>query len=302
MLYDILHTTTYDYRAEVLISQQVLRLAPRELTRQRCQQYELRIQPQPSEVSWFVDYFGNRATFLTLESPHSQFQVHARSRVEVLPQNVPNAYATPTWEAVRDNCSSLSGAEAIETGDFLYDSPLVHRRHCFLEFAQPSFTPGRPLLDAVLDLTQRIYNDFKFDGSATTVATPLEEVLRVRRGVCQDFTHLQIACLRSLGLPARYVSGYLETTPPPNQPRLVGVDASHAWTSFYCPGHGWIDVDPTNNLLPMDKHVTLGWGRDYSDISPVRGVILGTGDHSLRVAVDVMPVAPAPSSVNPRIL
>ena len=158
----------------------------------------------------------------------------------------------------------------------------------FTNYARESFPAGRNLLEAVLDLTARIHRDFKFDSTATTVATPLAQMLEQRRGVCQDFAHLQIACLRSQGLPARYVSGYLETVPPPGQPKLFGADASHAWASFFCPGLGWIDVDPTNNLLPSMQHITLGWGRDYSDVCPIRGVLVGGEEHTLRVAVDVV--------------
>ena len=155
-----------------------------------------------------------------------------------------------------------------------------------------SFRPERPFVEALLDLTARIYRDFKFDAKATSVRTSTEEVFRKRRGVCQDFAHLQIACLRSLNLPARYVSGYLRTFPPPGRPRLVGADASHAWVSAYCPDIGWMDVDPTNNVVPANNHVTLGWGRDYGDVSPLRGLILGGRDHTLKVNVDVEPLSP----------
>jgi transglutaminase-like putative cysteine protease len=157
-------------------------------------------------------------------------------------------------------------------------------------YAAPSFAPGRPLTEALLDLTSRIHRDFRFDSKATTVRTTPEEVLRSRRGVCQDFAHLEVACLRSLGLAARYVSGYIRTYPPPGRPRLIGADASHAWVSVYCPGTGWLDVDPTNNLIPSESHVTLAWGRDYGDVSPVRGVILGGRDHKLEVGVDMEPL------------
>jgi len=158
------------------------------------------------------------------------------------------------------------------------------------EYTAPSFTKERPLLEAVADLTGRIHRDFTFDRTATTVATPLQTVFRTRRGVCQDFAHLEIACLRSLGLAARYVSGYLESVPPPDQPRLTGADASHAWVSVFCPPVGWVDVDPTNDVLADERHVTVAWGRDYGDVSPLRGVILGGGQHALHVGVSVVPV------------
>jgi transglutaminase-like putative cysteine protease len=179
---------------------------------------------------------------------------------------------------------------ALEASDFIFDSPLIRARESYLHYAQVSFTPGRPILEAALDLTKPIHSDFKFDPTATSVATPLEEVFKHRRGVCQDFAHFQIGCLRSLGLPARYVSGYVETDPPPGQQRLAGADASHAWVSLFCPGLGWLDVDPTNNMVPSSRHITVAWGRDFSDISPIRGVILGSGEHRLKVAVDVVPL------------
>jgi transglutaminase-like putative cysteine protease len=158
------------------------------------------------------------------------------------------------------------------------------------QLAEPSFTPGRPWLEAVLDLTKRIYTEFKYDPAATNVNTALDTVLRIKRGVCQDFAHLQIGCLRSMGLPARYVSGYLLTAPPPGQPKLVGSDASHAWTAAFSPEAGWIDFDPTNNIIPGIGHVTLAWGRDYGDVCPIKGVLVGGGQHRMRVAVDVAPL------------
>ena len=173
---------------------------------------------------------------------------------------------------------------------FIFESPRIRPSEELAAYALRSFTPGRDLREALLDFTVRIYTDFKFDAKATNVRTPTEEVFRKRRGVCQDFAHLQIACLRSLNLAARYVSGYLRTYPPPGRPRLVGADASHAWVSVYCPGSGWLDLDPTNNLVVSHSHVTLAWGRDYGDVSPLRGLILGGRDHTLKVGVDMEPI------------
>jgi transglutaminase-like putative cysteine protease len=180
---------------------------------------------------------------------------------------------------------------SLDAYQFVFESPRIRPSAEFAKYAAPSFQPGRPFVEALLDLTARIYKEFKFDSKATSVRTPAEEVLKKRRGVCQDFAHLQIACLRSLNLPARYVSGYLRTYPPPGRPRLIGADASHAWVSAYCPGLGWMDVDPTNNVVPSYNHIMLAWGRDYGDVSPLRGVIVGGRDHTLKVAVDVEPVA-----------
>jgi transglutaminase-like putative cysteine protease len=196
------------------------------------------------------------------------------------------------WEAVRDQLAVDRSPAVLEAYQYVFDSPHVPTSSDLAAFAAISFTPGRPWLEALLDLTRRIYTEFKYDKTATNIRTPPGEVLRLRRGVCQDFAHLQIGCLRSLGLAARYVSGYLVTSPPPGQPRLVGADASHAWLSAYSPEQGWVDVDPTNDLIPSLKHVSLAWGRDYSDVSPIKGVYIGGGHNGMTVAVDVMPLAP----------
>jgi transglutaminase-like putative cysteine protease len=209
--------------------------------------------------------------------------VRAQSHVVTTPRVVPAPADTPPWEHARDH--DVLPLDAIEC---LFDTASGRTADELRVYAQPSFPPGRPLLEAVVDFTARIHHDFTFDPHATTVATPLSDVLKLCGGVCQDFARLEIAGLRLMGLAARYVSGYIETVPPPDQPRLVGSDASHAWLAVYCPGVGWIDVDPTNNLLPSTSHITLGWGRDYGDVSPMRGVILGGGEHVLNVSVDVI--------------
>jgi transglutaminase-like putative cysteine protease len=286
-LFDVTHTTTYDYQSAVSVSHHLLRLAPRRLARQFVLEHTLEIDPQPAVISRHTDYFGNEVVFATIEGSHRRLQVTARNQVAVAPAFIPDATETPPWESVRALCRTDRSVTVLEAGEFMLSSPLAGAGAAFADYAQLSFAPGRSLLDAVRDLTARIFSEFRFDPTATTVSTPLEQVLEQRRGVCQDFAHLQIACLRALGLPARYVSGYLETVPPPGQPKLVGVDASHAWVAFFCPGIGWIDVDPTNNLFPSMQHITLGWGRDYADISPVRGVLTGGEEHFLSVSVDV---------------
>ncbi len=295
MLYQIRHLTTYSYEADVTLSHHMLRLTPRDLPRQRRLSHELIIDPAPAAIHRHEDYFGNALATLTLETGHHTFAVDARSQVEVFPVDIPEPDATLPWEEVAVGHDTAGGPIDLNdpiAEEFLFDSPLIQRRAALADYARPSFEPERPILDSVLDLTARIFQDFKFDPKATTVATPLEEVLRLRRGVCQDFAQLQIGCLRSIGIAARYVSGYLETLPPPGKPKLVGADASHAWLAFFCPDHGWIDVDPTNNLLPSNRHITVAWGRDYSDVSPIRGVVLGSGNHDLDVSVDVSPVSP----------
>jgi transglutaminase-like putative cysteine protease len=216
--------------------------------------------------------------------------VEASSELEVHAVPLPPFSESPAWETVRDSVPGDHSEEGLNAYQFVFDSIRVSAKPELATYARDSFPPGRPLLEAVFDLTARIHQDFRFDPKATEVTTPVETFFEKRRGVCQDFSHLQIACMRSLGLPARYVSGYLRTLPPPGRPRLVGSDASHAWCAAWCPRFGWVDFDPTNNCVPSDGHITLAWGRDYSDVSPIRGVLLGGAKHSLKVGVDVMPL------------
>jgi transglutaminase-like putative cysteine protease len=297
MTYEIIHTTTYNYSDPVSLSHHTLRLHPRDLPHQHCVENSLRLQPRPAVMQSHFDYFGNHMTFATVEGTHRKLVATSRSRVEIKAAAWPNPAETPTWEAVRDFTLGYRADEILEAREFVYASPLITKEPEFATYAAPSFTPRRPVLEAVLDLTDHLHREFAFDPKATNVATPLADVFKMRRGVCQDFAQLEIAFLRALGIPARYVSGYIETDPPPGKPRLAGADATHAWVSFFCPGIGWIDVDPTNNLLPSTRHITVAWGRDYSDVSPIRGVILGSGEHSLEVAVDVVPLAEADGDV-----
>ena len=283
--YEVVHTTEYDYSESVAVSHHLAHLTPRFLPHQQRLCHDLQIEPAPAAMTTHTDYFGNAATFFAMQGAHRHLIVRARSRVALHTQNLPSPTGTPPWEAVADR--STLPLEALE---FLFGSTLMPASAGLAAYARAPFLPGRPLLDAVLDLTRRIHADFTFDPEATTVATPIEDVFTSRRGVCQDFARLEIACLRAIGLPARYVSGYLETVPPPDRPRLLGADASHAWLAVYS-GTGWIHVDPTNNLLPSHTHITLAWGRDYDDVSPIHGVILGGGTHTLRVNVDVLRLA-----------
>jgi transglutaminase-like putative cysteine protease len=283
--YDVVHTTRYDYSESVSVSHHLARLTPRLAPHQELVQQRLLIDPAPATTRTHLDYFGNPATFFVMDGAHTSLSVRAESRVIVRPPSLPDPAATPAWERARDH--DVLPLDAI---DCIFAPAETSNPREYLAYALPSFTPGRPLMEAVLDLARRIHEDLTFDPQATTVATPLDEVFRRRRGVCQDFARLGIAVLRALQLPARYVSGYIETDPPPGTPRLSGADASHAWLAVYCPEIGWIDVDPTNNLLPSTRHITLAWGRDYDDVSPVCGVILGGGGHSLVVNVDVIRV------------
>jgi len=295
MIYNISHRTSYDYSDPVSFSQHFLRLHPRDTPHQYCSSYELEVRPTPSNIDHRIDYFGNRVAFFTIEGPHQKLEITSRSKVTALDTATPEAFETPSWNIVRDLTRGAQIGPALEASEFIFDSPLVKASERMSEYAVGSFPKGRPILEAVRELTARIHSDFKFDPKATAVSTPLEEAFQNRRGVCQDFAHIQIGCLRSLGLPARYVSGYLETDPPPGRERLAGADASHAWISFYCHGLGWIDMDPTNNLIPGVRHISVARGRDYNDVSPVRGVILGAGTHKLHVAVDVASEVPKPS-------
>lgn len=291
--YQVLHDTHYRYSAPVSLAQQLAHLWPRDCERQICHERHLTITPQPTRRQDGIDLFGNPLTRLAFERPHDELRVIACLRVEVLAREGLVLEDSPAWEeavsALRYSGQPLS-AELLEAARYRFQSPYVHLKQAFAAFAADCFVPGRPLLLAVRALMQKIFKEFTFDAAATQVATPLLQVLEERRGVCQDFAHLMLACLRSQGLAARYVSGYLLTQPPPGQPRLIGADASHAWISVYCPRQGWVDFDPTNNLLPALEHITLGWGRDFADVSPLRGVILGGGSHDPDVRVTVTPL------------
>lgn len=290
MRYAISHKTTYEYNNLVSVSHHLIRLQPRDLTYQRTLNFQLNAEPLPALLDSHEDYFRNLVSFLTIEGPHRQLVVSSECQVEVLSKPAPVPGSTPAWETVQELCRGDSYTPTLEACELAFPSPLVALRPEFAQYAAPAFCAERPLLEAAIELMGSIHHDFKFDPEATTVATPLEQVFRDRRGVCQDFAHLQIACLRALGLPARYVSGYLETVPPPGRPKLLGADSSHAWIQLWCGGSGWIDLDPTNNMLPGERHITLAWGRDFADVSPLRGVLVGSGSHQLKVAVDVTPL------------
>ena len=291
--YQIFHDTCYHYDSPVSLAQQLAHLWPRECTWQRCTEQQLLISPEPTTRRDELDVFGNPLTRLAFERPHDELQVNARLTVEVLARPLADFNLSPAWE---QTCNALTyssqplSAEMLEACRYRFQSPYVHLKRSFVEFSESCFPPGRPLMLGVQALMQKIFSEFTFDAEATQVATPLVEVLERRRGVCQDFAHLMLACVRSRGLAARYISGYLLTQPPPGQPRLIGADASHAWVSVFCPVLGWVDFDPTNNVQPALEHITLAWGRDFSDVSPLRGVILGGGNHDTEVRVTVMPL------------
>lgn len=291
MKYRLTHTTKYIYEGAVTVSHHLARLAPRSLPGQRCPWHALEINPIPVGRGVHVDSFGNITSYFEIEGQHGELEVTSRSFVEVLPTRHPDPASTPAWELVRDACQADKLTSSSEAGAFRFSSPMVPLGKEYETYALQDFTPGRPILQGVMALTDRVFREFKFDPRATDVTTPVSDVFRNRAGVCQDFAHLMLACLRSVGLPTRYVSGYLETLPPPGKPKLTGADASHAWISVYCGvSAGWIDTDPTNNVIPGERHITVAWGRDFSDVSPLRGVTLGAGGQKMSVAVDVISV------------
>ncbi len=292
----IFHETHYRYSAPVVLSQQLLHLTPRTLPWQSCERHRITVEPTAGEMAEREDYYGNRTVHLLIAAPHDALVVRAESDVTVQPRARERRSAPKVaWETVRARLHSLEGRPLAEPAEFLYESPHIERLRELTDYAVKSFTARRGMLDAATDLARRIHKDFAFDRTATSVSTPLRQVLKDRRGVCQDFAHLMIGCLRAIGLAASYVSGYILTAPPPGRPRLVGADASHAWVSVYCGERaGWVDIDPTNNCLVDDAHVTLAWGRDFGDVTPMRGVILGGGSQSLAVRVTVTPRTEAP--------
>jgi transglutaminase-like putative cysteine protease len=291
------HTTQYRYAETVSVCYNEAHLIPRSFNGQLRVSSQVRIEPAPADYAERDDFFGNRASYFAIQQPHDLLRVTVTSTVDV--QAKPDLEAllsNPTpWEEVRKYLRGARSAEALEARQFVLDSPLIAAGAQLASYVAPSFPPARPLLEGVRDLMGRVHSDFTYDPGFTDVATPLSDVLRHRRGVCQDFAQLAIGCLRAKGLAARYISGYLETVPPPGQERVVGADASHAWFCVFLPETGWVSFDPTNNQVPMDRHIVTAWGRDYSDVTPLRGVVFGGGKaHELEVAVDVTNVQGAP--------
>ena len=286
MIFNISHRTNYRYGAAVSQSQHVVHLAPRILQRQSVLRHSLLIDPAPAARNDFDDFFGNPTSILVIEDEHTEFVVHSRSTVEVhAPADVDLA-TSASWESVVAP-GTPDSPQDISVIQFRCPSRLTPSLPEVLDYAGPSFPPGQPVLQGAWDLTRRIHEDFAFDPTATDISTPISDVLKARRGVCQDFAHLSLACLRALGLPARYVSGYMLTRPPPGKPKLVGADASHAWLSVWSPDLGWLDLDPTNGLMPKDEHIVVAYGRDFDDVSPISGVLLGGSGQVMNIAVDV---------------
>jgi transglutaminase-like putative cysteine protease len=290
MIYHLSHRTTYQYTYPVSVGEHVACLKPRSFLHNKLISNALRIHPEPTTFTERTDYFGNLLSFFTIQEPHKELVVESESQVVVDKDKAAHKVSSLAWEESARPLAGDHTLEGLAAYQFQFESPRIRLRPEFAAYALESFTPGRPMSDALLDLTARIHTDFRFDSKVTTVRTPTEEVFKKRRGVCQDFAHVQIACLRSINVAARYVSGYLRTYPPPGKPRLIGADASHAWVSAYSRDLGWLDMDPTNNVAPTDGHVTLAWGRDYGDVSPLRGLLLGGGGNTLKVEVDIEPL------------
>jgi len=287
MVYRVTHVTSYRYSQPVSICHNEARLTPRTTSHQRLLRSQLLIEPTVTTHDRGTDYFGNAVHWFALQEAHTRLSVTAVSEVDVTPYQAPAAPLSGAWEQARRHVFDERNPEALIAREFTFESPHVRFDADLIAYAEVSFPAGRALIEGALDLTRRIHTEFTYQPGSTTVATPLREVLRSRRGVCQDFAHLQIAMLRSLGLAARYVSGYIYNRPAGDGPHLTGADASHAWLSLFVPGFGYVDFDPTNGCIPNQEHVTLAWGRDFSDTSPLKGVILGGGEHIVSVGVDV---------------
>lgn len=287
MNYQVTHTTAYTYKQAVSLCHNIARLMPRNTFNQVCKSVSVVISPQPDVINEYEDFFGNKVMYFAVQEEHEKLTVTVSSEITRLPltKEINVSYYLP-WQDIHGLLLQPS-LDNFDARQFIAQTPMTAGSGEIEAFTRISFTPERPLFEAALDLTRRIYTEFEYKPGFTTIATPIDDIMNERKGVCQDFAHLAIACLRSIGLPARYVSGYIETVPPPGVVKLTGVDASHAWFAVYVPGAGWLDFDPTNNQVPGLQHITIGWGRDYADITPLKGVILSSGKHKPDVSVDV---------------
>ena len=287
MNYTITHNTKYTYSDAVPVCHNMVHLRPRELPHQTCKDFRLVVHPEPNDLREQVDIYGNHSTYFSIEQAHLGLNVTATSKIQV--QANKKSTAGPAWDDLVKQLSQNRSDTYLRAYEFAFPSSRTRPFPELVEYCRSSFPSGRSIIEAAKDLTHRIFDDFEYDSTATTVSTPISSVFASKRGVCQDFAHVQLACFRAFGLAARYVSGYLRTIPPEGQERLVGADASHAWVSVFCGSVGWVDFDPTNDVSPSTDHVTLAWGRDYRDVAPIRGVILGGGSHMMEVSVDVAP-------------
>lgn len=289
MMFDVSHRTLYRYSLAVVQSQHLVHMTPRAVPHQKIRSHSLLIEPAPAMRYDGLDAFANPISILDVEMPHKEFFIHSRSTIETLPPPVFDFAKTTPWDRLDAVIYQDGTPIDLDVAQYRCASRLTNANLELADYAAETFTPGRPVLDGALHLTQRIYKEFKFDPTATDISTPITQVFKQRRGVCQDFAHLTLALLRAMRIPARYVSGYILTHPPPGQKRLEGADASHAWVSVWSPETGWRDFDPTNGLVVECEHITIALGRDYNDVSPISGVLLGGGEHTVSVNVDVIP-------------
>jgi transglutaminase-like putative cysteine protease len=295
MLFSVIHTTSYDYDEAITYCHNIANLKPRDFLGQHLVDYSLEVHPFPSYIEEDIDYFNNTISRFSIDHSHNKLVVTATSIVERNFDLQANIYTSEICKTttVRDVLSAIKkgSEEMLRVQEFTLDSQFIKSVSSQInKYAEVSLKPDKPIFEATNELMQRIFKDFTFDSHFSTIATPLDEVMKAKKGVCQDFAQIGIACLRSIGLPARYVSGYIETLPPPGKEKLVGTDASHAWFSVYIPKFGWVDFDPTNNQIPKNQHITVSYGRDYYDVPPLKGVLYGSGNSKMKVSVDIRPV------------
>jgi len=295
MIFNVTHTTKYEYNAPVSYCHNIATLRPRKSKGQELLDYRIQISPEPAEISERTDFFGNYITRFSLQTEHQVLTVTTKSRIKRDYAQFHESFHSSACRSItmNDALFALQGMnmEVLEAKQYILESIFIRRTDKDIrEYAAVSFKGNRSVFEAAFELMQRIYTDFDFDSEFSTISTPIEEVMREKKGVCQDFAQIAIACIRSVGLPARYISGYIETLPVDGKKKLVGADASHAWFAIFIPGFGWVDFDPTNNQIPKDQHIVVGWGRDYYDVPPLKGVVYGSGQSKLNVAVDIAAV------------
>ncbi len=295
MVFNVTHTTKYEYSAPISYCHNIATLRPRESKGQELLDYKIQVVPQPTEISERIDFFGNYITRFSIQTEHKELRVTTKSKIVRNYAQFQDSFFSGDCKrvTVNDALFALSGnnPEVFEAKQYILESIFIRRANGSIRaYAEVSFKGNRSVFDSAYELMQRIYTDFQFLPGFTSISTPIAEVMKEKKGVCQDFAQIAIACIRSVGLPARYISGYIETVPPEGKEKLVGADASHAWFSIFIPGFGWVDFDPTNNLIPMDQHIVVGWGRDYYDVPPLKGVVYGSGKSKIKVAVDIAAV------------
>ncbi len=294
MVYQLSHTTSYKYQSGVTFCHNIATIKPKNLLGQEVLDYELEISPKPTEISERTDFFGNTVTRFSIQKFHKELKVTAKSKVLRNSNLQPDIHTSDFGKSITLNEALLEmqsmNSEILDVKQYVLESILIAKISPEIKaYASVSFQPDRPIFEAAFELMQRIFNDFEFNTDVTNVATPIQDVMEQKKGVCQDFAQIGIACLRSVGLPARYVSGYIETLPPPGKEKLIGTDASHAWFSMYIPKFGWVDFDPTNNQIPKNQHIIVAHGRDYYDVPPLKGVIYSSGKNKMKVEVDIRP-------------